>query len=143
MFRPILFLKTVLTLLSFTFYTNAAAAQDSYIHKDELDVALFSADWAVLKNLRSEGDLRHKKRPVDHFLYPKRVRRAQLDEFIAVIKKHKGVTNIKILPKKGIHVIYNSDTRAQSIARMIVFLNTQAPSFGYNYDGWATYVIRK
>jgi len=133
----------IFSLLIFLSLSTPAMSQQSYIFNDELDVVLFSADWGVLKNLRNEGDLRNKKRPVDHFLYPNRIWGAKQDKFISVIKKNKGVTEVEKLEKKGIRVVYNSNTKAQSVARMINFLSNAAPKYGYTYDGWETYIVRK
>lgn len=133
----------ILSLFVFLFLSTPAMSQQSYIFNDELDVALIPADWSILKTLRNAGDLRNKKRPVDHFLFPKKVRKANMDEFITRIKKHKGVTKIIILNRKGLHVIYQSNTKAQSIARMIDFLSNEAPKYGYLYDGWGTESIKK
>jgi hypothetical protein len=133
----------ILSLLTLFFLCAPAMSQQSYIFDDELDVALSSPDWQVLKNLRNEGDLRKRKRPVDHFVYPRGLWGAKQAEFISAIKKHEGVAEVEKLQKKGIRVEYNSDTRAQSIARMIDFLSKTAPQYGYIYDGWGTHIIKK
>ena len=110
----------------------------SYIQPDELDVALPSMDWQVLKNLRNAGDSRKAKREIDHFFTRGAPGGADQAALIEALRQIDGMRKLVKGRGRSVQAVVFADTTAQSIARQINAFEALARKHGYLYDGWGT-----